>query len=105
LIVKLDDFLRIATPREIISHSGKVSHKIALDKARLEYQKHQELLKSEDVSLVEQHFHQVIKEVKKSRLLSRRAKSTLNCRIADTTIRFFIRDCPQTRFQLIFGLF
>ncbi|MEZ5314880.1 MAG: virulence RhuM family protein [Chlamydiales bacterium] len=35
-IVKLDDFLRVATPREILSHAGKVSHKIALDKARLE---------------------------------------------------------------------
>ncbi len=61
----MDDFLRVATPREILSHAGKVSHKIALDKARLEYQKYQELLKSEDLSLVEQHFQQVIQEVKK----------------------------------------
>ncbi len=65
-IVKLDDFLRVATPREILSHAGKVSHKIALDKARLEYQKYQELLKDGDISsLVEQHFQQVIQEVKK----------------------------------------
>lgn len=63
-IVKLDDFLRVATPREILSHAGKVSHKIALDKARLEYQKYQESLESEDISLVEQHFQQVIQEVK-----------------------------------------
>lgn len=63
-IAKLDDFLRIATPREILAHAGKISHKNALDKARLEYQKYQEQLKSEDVSLVEQHFQRVIKEVK-----------------------------------------
>lgn len=46
-IIKLDDFLQVATTRDILLHAGKVSHKIALDKAHKDVQK--KLLKSLDV--------------------------------------------------------
>jgi len=62
-IVKLDDFLKVATPREILSHAGKVSHKVALDKARNEYQKYQGQLKNDKFSLVEKHFFQATNEI------------------------------------------
>ena len=67
-IAKLDDFLRTAS-RDILSHSGKVSHEEALDKARAEYAKYQQQL-LETPSLVEQHFLEAIKEVEKAALLS-----------------------------------
>ena len=62
-IAKLDDFLRVATTRDILSHAGRVSHQIALDKARQEYQKYQEQLKSDNASLVEKHFLKTVKEI------------------------------------------
>lgn len=61
-IVKLDDFLRISE-RDILTHAGKISHQIALDKARREYAKYQQQMK-ELPSPVEQHFVEAIKEVK-----------------------------------------
>ncbi len=33
-IAKLDDFLKVATPRDTLLHAGKVSHQIAIDNAR-----------------------------------------------------------------------
>jgi len=63
-IFKLDDFLKVATPRNILSHAGKISHKVALDKARSEYQKYQEQLKNNQLSLVERHFFQTTHEIK-----------------------------------------
>lgn len=62
-IAKLDDFLRVATIRDILSHAGKVSHKSALDRARQEYQKYQEQYKGDDLSPVEVHFLQTVKEI------------------------------------------
>ncbi len=62
-VSKLDDFLKVATPREILSHAGKVSHKAALDKARIEYQKYREQLKNDQLSLVEKHFFQITHEI------------------------------------------
>ena len=38
-IVKLDDFLKLSG-REVLSHSGKVSHQDALEKARAEYERY-----------------------------------------------------------------
>lgn len=67
-IVKLDDFLRMAS-RDILSHSGKISHEEALDKARMEYSKHQKQA-LEAPSLVEQHFLETIKEFEKVALSS-----------------------------------
>jgi len=67
-VAKLDDFLRMAS-RDILSHAGKISHEEALDKARVEYSKYQQ--QTLDVpSLVEQHFLEIIKEVKKTTLSS-----------------------------------
>jgi hypothetical protein len=62
-IAKLDDFLRMAS-RDILSHSGKISHEEALDKAKVEYSKYQQQA-FEAPSLVEQHFLETIKEFEK----------------------------------------
>jgi hypothetical protein len=60
-ISKLDDFLKLSD-REILTHSGTVSHEQAMDKARREYEKfHQEHLN--DPSSVEGHFLEAIKEL------------------------------------------
>ena len=61
-IVKLDDFLR-TSDRDILTHAGKISHQIALDKAKAEYAKYWQQL-NELPSLVEKHFIEAIKEVK-----------------------------------------
>ncbi len=37
-IQKLDDFLK-ASEKELLTHAGKVSHKMAIEKASLEYEK------------------------------------------------------------------
>lgn len=63
-IVKLDDFLRMSE-REILSHSGKISHDIALDKARKEYEKYKERLQIDTLSPIEHHFVEVVNEIKK----------------------------------------
>ena len=60
-VAKLDDFLRMAT-RDILSHSGSISHETALEKARAEYSKYQQQLAS-TLSPVEQHFLEAVKEV------------------------------------------
>lgn len=62
-IAKLDDFLKIASKREILSHAGKIRHQAALDKARNEYQKYKELLSSDRLSLVEKHFLKAVEEI------------------------------------------
>jgi len=59
-IVKLDDFLR-TTDQEILSHSGKITHEAALEKARSEFEKYQK--NCPPISLVEQHFLKQIKEM------------------------------------------
>ncbi len=59
-ITKLDDFLRMAS-RDILSHSGKISHEEALDKARIEYSKYQQEL-LDTPSLAEQHFLEAIQK-------------------------------------------
>lgn len=64
-ITKLDDFLQVATTRDILSHTGKISHRNALDKAREEYQKYREQLKSDNVSLVEKYFLKTVNEIEK----------------------------------------
>lgn len=60
-IAKLDDFLRM-TARDILSHSGKISHETALDKARSEYSKYQHQI-LDLPSVVEQHFFEAIKKI------------------------------------------
>ena len=60
-IAKLDDFLRMTT-RDILSHSGEISHETALDKARAEYSKYQHQI-LDSPSPVEQHFLEAIKKI------------------------------------------
>lgn len=60
-VVKLDDFLRVSD-RDILTHAGKISHQIALDKASAEYTKYRQQL-NELPSPVENHFVEAIKEV------------------------------------------
>lgn len=62
-ISKLDDFLKVTTARDILSHAGSVSHHIALDKAQAEYRKYQDQLKSVQLSLVEEHFLKAIESI------------------------------------------
>ena len=62
-IAKLDDFLKLSD-REILTHAGTVSHKQALEKARLEYERfHREHLN--DPSPVEGHFLEAVEELKR----------------------------------------
>lgn len=66
-VAKLDDFLRMAS-RDILLHTGKISHEEALDKARIEYSKYQQQV-LDAPSLVEQHFLETIKEFEKAALI------------------------------------
>lgn len=61
-MLKLDEFLRVSE-REILTHSGKISHQTALEKAREEYSKYQQQLPG-IVSPVENHFFEAVREVK-----------------------------------------
>ena len=60
-LTKLDDFMRISE-RDILSHSGKVSHQEALEKAREEYSKYREQINA--LSPVEKHFFEAVREIK-----------------------------------------
>lgn len=62
-IKKLDDFLR-TSEREILTHSGTVSHAKALETARLEYERYLERTKDLP-AMVEKHFLEAEKELKK----------------------------------------
>ena len=53
-IERLDDFLKM-TGREILSHSGKISHQQAIEKAKIEYEKYKEQSKNQ-LSKVEEDF-------------------------------------------------
>lgn len=61
-IAKLDDFLSISE-RDILTHSGMVSHEQALEKARAEYEAYRKQM-LEAPSSVERHFIEAVKEVK-----------------------------------------
>ncbi|TLM98375.1 virulence RhuM family protein, partial [bacterium] len=60
---KLDDFLR-TSERDILTHSGTVSHAEALEKARREYEKYRELTRDLPTT-VEKHFLEAQQELKK----------------------------------------
>jgi len=61
-IIKLDEFLKL-NGRDILKHSGQVSHEEALQKARLEYDKWQQEQLTHPTE-VEKHFVEVVEEVK-----------------------------------------
>ena len=60
-ITRLDDFLKM-TGKDILNHTGKISHEKALDKANEEYQNYKEKTKNE-LSSVEEDF---IKQIDKT---------------------------------------
>jgi hypothetical protein len=62
-IEKLDDFLKM-TDNEILTHAGKISHKMAKEKAELEYEKYKGKTKNE-LSPVEKHFLETIEKTEK----------------------------------------
>lgn len=53
-VARLDDFLRL-TGKDILAHAGRISHKEAVEKARMEYEKYRERTKNE-LSRAERHF-------------------------------------------------
>jgi hypothetical protein len=53
-IERLDDFLKM-TGNEILQNAGEISHKQAIEKAQMEYEKYKEIIVNE-ISTVEQHF-------------------------------------------------
>jgi len=62
-IAKLNEFLE-ASEREILQNAGRVSHEAAIEKARVEYEKFRKRA-LEEISPVERHFMEAVKEVKK----------------------------------------
>lgn len=60
-ITKLDDFLHLSE-RELLTHTGKVSHQQAIDKAHAEYDKFHTLINNE-TSLVEKHFNEALEAI------------------------------------------
>lgn len=69
-IQKLDDFLKVSD-RDLLTHSGKISHEAALKKAHAEYKKfHQnELVQPTEV---EKHFIEAEKDLKKIEILNKK---------------------------------
>jgi len=61
-MAKLDDFLKLSN-KQILTHAGKITHEAAVTKAEGEYDKYM-ALKGPEVTLVEQHFEEGLKEVK-----------------------------------------
>ena len=59
-IAKLDDFLRLSE-REILTHTGKVSHELAAEKAEAEYEEFRIRQLSEPTE-VEKHFLAAVKK-------------------------------------------
>jgi len=62
-IEQLDGFIKLAK-KDILTHSGKISHEEAMEKAHKEYDKYQKRISSE-LSEVEKHYLQEINDLKK----------------------------------------
>lgn len=62
-IVKLDAFLMVSG-RDILTHSGKISHEAALEKARSEYEEYRKQIKEEPLP-IERHLIEAVKEINK----------------------------------------
>jgi hypothetical protein len=62
-ISKLDEFLKVSD-REILKHTGKISHEEAIEKARSEYEKFRKQV-LEEPTPGERHFIEAVREVKK----------------------------------------
>jgi len=61
-VTKLDDFIRF-NEKELLMHTGKISHQQAIHKAHAEYKKYRAST-TEDISSVEQHFEKVVQTIK-----------------------------------------
>jgi hypothetical protein len=61
-ITKLDEFLKVSE-RDILTHSGRVSHEEVIEKAHAEYEKFRKQI-LEELSPVERHFIEAVQEVK-----------------------------------------
>jgi hypothetical protein len=75
-ITKLDEFLKVSE-RDILTHSGRVSHEEAIEKAHAEYEKFRKQM-LEELSPVERHFIEAVQEVKQ--LEKSKAQTTGNKR-------------------------
>ncbi len=74
-IRKLDDFLKVSD-RELLMHSGKISHESALKKAHEEYEKfHQKTINQP--TEVEEHFIEAEKKMKQIESSSKKAKKKI----------------------------
>lgn len=62
-IKKLDEFLQL-NERELLTHTGKISHQQAIEKARDEYNKYHHMTVNE-ITPVEKHFETAIQAIKK----------------------------------------
>lgn len=71
-IKKLDDFLKISD-RQLLAHSGKISHESALKKAQEEYEKFRQKILSQPTQ-VEKDFIEAEKELKHLELLSKQKR-------------------------------
>ncbi|NOU27166.1 MAG: virulence RhuM family protein [Polyangiaceae bacterium] len=72
-VVKLDDFLKLSD-RDILRHTGKVSHNDAIAKAELEYDRFASA-RAELPSAVERDFDEAIRDVKQLETARRTAKT------------------------------
>lgn len=84
-IAKLDEFLRISE-RNILDHTGSISHEEALKKAEIEFEKYRQQLLSEP-SPVERHFEEAVTKVKEleglGKNLERLAQKKKSSRVPD----------------------
>jgi hypothetical protein len=71
-IERLDDFLKM-TGNEILQNTGEISHKQAVEKAQIEYEKYKEIIVNE-ISSVEQHFIEQIETSSKKIETKKRGK-------------------------------
>ena len=62
-IIKLDDFLKM-TGKNILDNAGKISHKMAIEKANMEYETYKEKTKDE-LSKIEKDFIEYIEQTAK----------------------------------------
>jgi len=71
-IAKLDDFLRLGG-REILTHTGKISHEDAVKKAELEFEKYRRQQLNAP-SQVEKDFEAAIKQLPKPKTRAKKLK-------------------------------
>jgi len=63
-VARLDDFLKM-TGKEILNHSGTISHNQAIEKAKTEFDKYKEILKNELSNVEKDFIHQLENTEKK----------------------------------------